>query len=167
MTAYLDQPSNFAYVTALQGYASGVTTITLQSGDGSRLPATAGYNLVWWDDTDFPGNPAADTLREIIRVTARSGDVLTTIVRAQESTTNNNHNIGGKTYRLALCVTKKTIDDIDAKISGLVKSRFKANVAVDQTISQATLTKVKYATEQYDAASEYNPADPKIGRAHV
>jgi len=109
----LDPAINFGKVTLSAGYASGITTVVLSTGDGAKLPdpATAGaFNLVWWNSTDY-SDPADDPNREIVRCTARTTDTLT-IIRAQESTSDNNHNTGGKTYKMILSITKKTIDDI-------------------------------------------------------
>src|ERR1700761_9175589 len=104
----LDNTANFVQVQASAGYASGATSIALQSGQGSKLPA-APFNLIWWNSTDYP-NPANDPNVEIIRVTAVVSDTIT-ISRAQEGTTAANHNTGGKTYSLVLGITAKMISD--------------------------------------------------------
>ena len=109
----LDPVTNFAKVEVDAGYDASATSITLASGDGSKLPdpATDGsFNIVWWDSTTYP-DPADDPSREIVRCTARSGDVLT-VSRAQEGTTASAHNSAGKTYKMVLALTKKTIDDM-------------------------------------------------------
>jgi hypothetical protein len=109
----LDPVRNFAKVTVSQGYDSNATQITLVTGDGAKLPdpATEGaFNLVWYNDTDYK-DPADDPYVEIVRVTAKSGDTLT-IQRGQEGTSAQNHNLSGKTYKMVLSLTKKTIDDL-------------------------------------------------------
>jgi len=110
----VDPTKNFAMVTVSQGYDSTATSIALNSGDSAKLPdpATDGaFNLVWWNYTDYP-NPTDDPNVEIVRCTdISSGDILT-ITRAQESTTAVNHNTSGKTYKMILALTKKTIDDL-------------------------------------------------------
>jgi hypothetical protein len=109
----LDPVKNFAIVTLSTGYASGVTSVALSGGDGAKLPAPASdgaFNLVWYNSTDY-ANPALDPNVEIVRCTARSTDTLT-ITRAQEGTSDVNHNTGGKTYKMILSITKKTVDDI-------------------------------------------------------
>src|SRR5689334_16466302 len=78
-----DQFTNFA-ASLLVGGAGGIgsplnpadTTLTLTSGDGILFPATGPFMLTLGPGTISP---------EIVKVTARSGDVLT-IVRAQEGT---------------------------------------------------------------------------------
>jgi hypothetical protein len=116
----LDPVLNFAKCAVSVGYGSGDTTIILSGGYGVRLPdpATDGaFNLVWWNSTDY-SDPSDDPYREIIRCTARSTDTLT-IVRAQEGTMATSKNIGGKTYLMALTLTKKMMTDIDAAITYL------------------------------------------------
>lgn len=110
----LDPVTNFALVEVSTGYDDTATSIALSAGEGAKLPAPASdgeFNLVWWNSTDY-ANPADDPNVEIVRVTARSTDTLT-VTRAQESTSGSTKNAGGKTYKMALTPTKKTIDDID------------------------------------------------------
>lgn len=111
----LDSTANFVQVQASTGYSSAATSITLQSGQGSKLPS-APFNLIWWDSTDYP-NPANDPNVEIVRVTAIVSDTIT-ITRAQESTTATNKNTVGKTYSLVLGITAKMISDIAALLLG-------------------------------------------------
>jgi hypothetical protein len=109
----LDSVANFIQVQASTGYSSAATSITLQSGQGSKLPA-APFQMIWWNSTDYP-NPANDPNVEIVRVTNISGDTIT-ITRAQEGTSATNHNTGGKTYSLVLGITAKMIADIAAAL---------------------------------------------------
>jgi hypothetical protein len=111
----LDSVANFAQVQASTGYSSAATAITLQSGQGSKLPA-APFNLIWWNSTDYP-NPANDPNVEIVRVTNIAADTLT-VTRAQESTTASNKNTVGKTYSMVLGITAKMISDIGAAVLG-------------------------------------------------
>lgn len=110
-----DPVVNFGKVTLSAGYASGVTSVALVSGDGAKLPnptTDGAFNLVWYNSTDYP-DPSDDPLVEIVRVTAKSGDTLT-ITRGQEGTGDNNHNTSGKTYKMILPLTKKTYDELVA-----------------------------------------------------
>jgi hypothetical protein len=77
----LDAVANFVQVQASTGYTSSATSITLQTGQGSKLPA-APFNLIWWNSTDYP-NPANDPNVEIVRVnnvTAERRHLLTKIL---------------------------------------------------------------------------------------
>ena len=76
-----------------------------------QSPASVGaFNMVWWNATDY-GDSTEDPLKEIVRVTARTGDVLT-VSRAQEGTSAVAHNIAGKTYKLEIVWTEKLYNDI-------------------------------------------------------
>ena len=95
---------NFAKVTVSAGYGAGDTTIVLATGHGSRLPSTFPYPLAYWNSTDY-ADPSDDPNREIVTVTNRTGDTLT-VTRAAEGTTATAKNTGGKTYKMALGITK-------------------------------------------------------------
>jgi hypothetical protein len=105
--------SNFGLVTVSGGYLAGATTIILQTGDGSKLPATTGgfrYPLTWWNATDY-AHPADDPAVEIILVTDRTGNTLT-VLRGQEGTGAANKNTSGKTYRMSLGQTAAMWNDL-------------------------------------------------------
>lgn len=107
---------NFGLVTVSGGYSSSDTAIILQTGDGSKLPATTGgyrYPLTWWDAATY-AHAADDPNREIVLVTDRAGDVLT-VTRGQESTSGSAKNTAGKTYRMSLGVTKALWDSMRIK----------------------------------------------------
>jgi len=132
----IDPVKNFAKVTVSQGYDSLAISITLNTGDGDKLPdpATDGeFNLVWWNYTDYK-DPADDPNVEIVRVTAKSGDTLT-ITRGQEGTTPQDHNITGKTYKMVLAPTKKFRDDIksyvDTSVAAAVLNLFLSDNSAD------------------------------------
>jgi hypothetical protein len=108
-----DPVKNFCKVIVNGLYNNTATTIQLALGEGNKLPdpSTEGqYNLVWWNATDY-SDPSDDPYKEIVRVTAKSGDQIT-ILRGQEGTTAQNHNLPGKTYKMMLTLTKKTYEDL-------------------------------------------------------
>jgi hypothetical protein len=154
----LDPVRNFAICTVSQGYAAGVTLIALASGHGARLPqpSTDGaFNFVWWNDTDYPGmrNAAGDLdpFIEIGRCTVRTADILSTIVRAQEGTSDVDHNISGKTYKILLSVTKKMIDDIRSSVITFQKAS--AYRAAAQSIPTTAATRIDIDTDTFDPAN--------------
>lgn len=103
--------SNFA------GIAAGGLSLTVAAGDGAKFPlpeSEGAFNAVIWNLTDYP-DPADDPSVEMVRVTARTGDVLT-VTRGQEGTSDVDHNTGGKTYCIAHVFSAKVIDDIAAAI---------------------------------------------------
>lgn len=102
--------TNFGKVTVSTGYDAAATSIALTTGHGSRLPSTFPYPLVWWNSTDY-ADPADDPNREIVSVTARSGDTLT-VTRGAESTGASTKNTSGKTYKMVLSFTKAMYDAI-------------------------------------------------------
>jgi len=110
--AYLDPVTNFAVVVVSGFYDASATAITLATGEGAKLPASGSFNLVWWNSLDYQ-EPSSDANKEIVRVTNRTGDVLT-VIRAQEGTSATVKNLSGKTYRMVLSITKKMVDDIEA-----------------------------------------------------
>ncbi len=112
----LDNVQNFSKAITTTGHTSGQTSITLNTGQGAALPdpSVRQYNLTWHNLTDFP-DPSDDPNVEIVRVTAKAGDVLT-VLRGQEGTVATDKNIAGKTYQFLLTPTKKTIDDIEREI---------------------------------------------------
>lgn len=99
--------ANFAKITVAAGHNTTDTSILLNSGDGSKLPA-APFSLVWWNASDY-SDPTDDPNREIVRVTNISTDTLT-ITRAQESTTANNHNTSGKVYLMIQAITAQAMN---------------------------------------------------------
>jgi len=85
---------------------SGVS-LTVATGTGNRFP-DAPFNADVWPSGALPD----PTNTEIVRVTNRTGDVLT-ILRAQENSTAQTVQAG---YMIAAGVTKKTLTDIEQAI---------------------------------------------------
>lgn len=110
-----DPVKNFAKVLAVGSYDASATTIQLASGELSKLPnpSTDGqFNLVWWNATDYT-DPADDPYKEIVRVTAVNNVNNTiTIIRGQENTIAQPHNIPNKVYKMMLALTQKTYEDL-------------------------------------------------------
>lgn len=158
---YLDQVSNFGKGILASGIDSSQTSFSLQSGQGSLFPAFAGnaYNVTIWNATDYPSDSADDPNKEIVRVTARTVDAFT-CTRAQEGTSGVTHNTAGKVYRVSLTITKKTIDDIDAAIKGLVPhSCFIAGMGSNQVVTKNSLTVLQYRNNEInDLSGEYSAA---------
>jgi hypothetical protein len=109
----IDPARNFAKVTLPTGYDENALSLTLSSGEGQEFPDPAidgEFNLIWWNALQYP-DPADDPFVEIVRCTARAGDVLT-IQRAQEGTLAVPHNTPGGSYNIMLGFTKKMYDDL-------------------------------------------------------
>lgn len=122
-----DPIRNHAIATITTGYDIDDVTIVLASGHGAYLPdpATEGaFNLVWWNSTDYK-NPSLDPLKEIVRVTARSGDTLTVTRPAIGNLYNGEgsdnaahaHNITGRQYKFVLTPTRKYMADFQGELN--------------------------------------------------
>ena len=108
----MDPITNFGYGTILTAPSPATSglSFTLNSGEGDNfpLPSTDGaFNVV----ASPVGGLALPSNTEIVRVTARSGDVFT-IVRGQEGTTPMSLGVG---FQITLTRTKKFDDDLKAK----------------------------------------------------
>ncbi len=114
-----DLVTNFGKTTVSTTYDDAATAIVLAGGHGAKFPSavaatnTTHFNVVWYNVTDYP-DPADDPKVEIVRVTNRSTDTLT-VVRAQEGTAASTKNTAGKTYKMILAPTRKTILDLQIK----------------------------------------------------
>lgn len=119
---------NWGLVTVSTGYDASATSIVLETGHGAKLPdpSTDGqFRLVWWNFTDYP-NPADDPYAEIDVVTARSTDTLTIVRPAVgnsyhgEGSDNDAqaHNTSGKTYKMALVLTKFIMNELKLLTEG-------------------------------------------------
>lgn len=142
----LDPVKNFAKATLVEGYAAGVTTIVASSGEGAKFPdpSTDGaFDLVWWNADEY-GDPADDPFREIVRCTARVADIFT-IIRAQGGTSDSDHNLADRTYKIALPFTAKEHDEIAIQYSTIsVSSDYTAdlfgNILVDTDGASRTIS---------------------------
>lgn len=108
----MDAAFNFAIATVSQGYSAAATSIVLNSGGGARFGAVPFY-ATWWDATDYD-DPSDDPNREIVRVTALSGETLT-ITRGQQTDQGglaaSDKNLAGKTYKLAAGITADVVNN--------------------------------------------------------
>ena len=126
----MDTFKNLCKVTLLNSMDASGTTITLTTGEGNKLPAVS-FNGTIYNSTDY-ADPTDDPYVEIVRVTGVASDVLT-VTRAQESTTARAHNLTGKTYKLIVTLTAKTIND---EICDLTT----AQTLTNKTLTAPTLT---------------------------
>lgn len=110
-----DAIKNLLKVKVVGDYSNSDTVIEIDSDDFSRLPdpATAKYNLVWWDIESYP-DPSDDPNVEIVRVqSSNSGAKTITVLRGQEDTT---ATAKSGELMLMLALTKKTLTDIFGEI---------------------------------------------------
>lgn len=135
----LDAYKNFAIGTLSTGINSSATSATLTTGHGARMPAVP-YNAVIYNSTDYADAAAAYVAgaAEVVRVTAQSTDTLSTIVRAQESTSAVNLNTGGKTYTIVAGLTAKFASDLPSydMLSTLTGAEISVTTTTTLTISR-------------------------------
>ena len=107
-----DPVKNFAKVIVVGGYSASATEITLQTGEGLKIPnpeTEGAFNMVWWNYTDYK-DPSDDPNRGIVRVIAKTDDIIT-VVRGQEGIIPSSKNVSGKQYYMMIAFTKKMYDE--------------------------------------------------------
>lgn len=106
---------NFFKSTLVGTYSNTDTSFTIATGDGALLPDPAvdgAFNLTIFEGLQVTNS----TTFEIVRVTAKSGDVLT-VTRGQEGTSA--LTIGSATHSILMSATKKTFDDLNTAIANV------------------------------------------------
>ena len=103
--------ANNAYSTLAASITSGATSVTLTTGEGARFPTLTGADYFYATLIDSSNN------LEIVKVTARSTDVLT-VVRGSESTTARAYAAGD---RLEQRITAAGLDAKEAADATIVK----------------------------------------------
>jgi hypothetical protein len=115
----MDDKKNNAKVRVIGTYNATATSITVD--DASRLP-TAPFNTMWWDEGNYPDS-SDDNQREIVRVAAITGNVLTLASSAgnrvaQETSSgglaSSTKDTANTTYIMASGWTAKDAEDLDA-----------------------------------------------------
>jgi hypothetical protein len=101
---------NFGKATVSTGYDAVATSIVVTTGHGSRFSSTFPYPAVWWNATDY-ADPADDPNREIVLVTAKSGDLFT-VTRGQEGIGASTKNTTGKVYKMIQVPTAATLVEL-------------------------------------------------------
>jgi hypothetical protein len=93
--------SDYHQATVSTGYDASATSIVMTTGHAAYLhgPNVFPWNVVWWNDTDYPDGPASDPNGEIVTVTNRVSDTLT-VTRGQGGTSASTKNTGAKTYKM-------------------------------------------------------------------
>jgi len=113
--------SNNGHSKLASSLTTSATTITLASGHGARFPSLTGSEYFYATLIDSSNN------LEIVKVTARSSDVLT-VTRAQESTTARAYAVGD---RVELRVTAQGLVDVGTPTADSIINSMIADDAVD------------------------------------
>jgi hypothetical protein len=98
--------ANNAFATLASGITSSATSITVASGQGARFPILGALDYFYATLINTSNQ------LEIVKCTARSGDVLT-VVRAQEGTTARAYDVGD---RIEIRITAATFIDAAASV---------------------------------------------------
>lgn len=115
------QFSNNASSTLAVAITTTTTSLTLAAGTGAKFPALSGGN--WFMLTLYAVTGVAESLWEIVKCTARSGDVLT-VVRAQEGTTARSWSIGTPVeLRLTASVASDLVTEVYTGIPGYLDTK--------------------------------------------
>jgi ribosomal protein L18 len=125
--------SNNGHSTLAASITSSGTSVTVASGHGARFPSLSSGEYFYATLIDASNN------LEIVKVTARSSDVLT-VTRAQESTTARAFAIGD---RIELRVTAQGLADhidLDNVVADNSITAAKINISGNGTAGQAVLT---------------------------
>ena len=125
--------ANNAHSTLASGISTSATSITVASGQGARFPSLTGSEFFYATLIDTSNN------LEIVKVTARSTDVLTA-TRAQESTSARAFSSGD---RIELRVTAQGLADhidLDNVVADNSITAAKLNISGNGTSGQAVLT---------------------------
>jgi len=104
----IDPLKNFAKATVVGTYNASETVIDVEVGSGTEFASDT--NITWWNFSDYP-DPVDDPNKEIVRIVSISVDELT-VLRGQESVSATTKSMAGKTYKMAMSITAKTIDNI-------------------------------------------------------
>ena len=113
--------SNNGHSTLASSLSSSATSITVASGHGARFPSLTGSEYFYATLIDSSNN------LEIVKVTARSTDVLT-VTRAQESTTARAYAVGD---RVELRVTAQGLVDVGSPAADSITNAMMADDAID------------------------------------
>ena len=113
--------SNNGHSTLAASLTNSATSITVASGHGARFPSLTGSEYFYATLIDSSNN------LEIVKVTARSSDVLT-VTRAQESTTARAYAVGD---RVELRVTAQGLVDVGTPAADSITNAMLADDAVD------------------------------------
>jgi hypothetical protein len=143
-----DDHKNFAYslVTVAPSPAASGTSLTVRTGEGALYPAVP-FNATVSAVGVLPVAASA----EIVRVTARAGDVLT-LVRAQESSSARQIVVGDQ---IVATITAKTLKDVEQAIplTPAPTPRASLNRTAVQSVPNGAFTAIVWDAESFDVGN--------------
>lgn len=154
---------NFCMVEVKSGYDELAQSVELLDGEALRLPdpaAEGSFNLVWFNYTDYK-NPADDPHREIVKVTALSGNFLS-IQRGQEGILASTKNAPGRIYKMMLAFTRAAYEELINGRHGLITGSTLGNErgmnATDFQFIRSAVTQVASGASSFIGAGMNNTA---------
>ena len=154
--------ANNAYSALNGAISAGALSLTLASSTGSRFPSPTGGDFFLLTLADVSGG--SESAWEIVKVTARTNDVLT-IVRAQESTSARAWATGTP---VDLRITAGTTTDVQAAINELDTEKAAAGANTDITsINGTTIPTSKTLVVTTDIGSSVQAYDVDTAKTDV
>ena len=154
---------NFCIVEVKTGYDELTAAIELLDGEASKLPSPdleGSFNLVWFNYTDYK-NPADDPHREIVRVTALTGNYLT-VQRGQEGIPASTKNAPGRIYKMMLTFTRASYEELvngrHGPVSGNTFGNERGTDATDFQFLRSSPTQVASGASSFIASGMNNTA---------
>ena len=121
--------TNNATSTLAAGIASGATSLSVASGDGSKFPTLGAGDYFYCTLANTGGTV------EIIKVTARSGDSFSTIVRGQDNTSAAAWNVGDKVELRLVSASLNDIPKLDEANTFTAQQTFSTTAPIFSTLS--------------------------------
>lgn len=158
--------TNNASAQLASSISSGATSISVTTGQGALFPSLSG------SDYFYATLSNSSNVLEIVKVTARTGDVLT-VTRGQDGTTANAYSAGDK---IELRPTAGGFNDIVSSVAAVSAAQaadasnittlqaenrgpaFSAYQSSAQSIPSGTFTKVTCTVEEFDTNNNYDNA---------
>jgi hypothetical protein len=121
--------TNNATSTLAAGIASGATSLTVATGDGSKFPTLSAGDYFYCTLANVGGTI------EIIKVTARSTDSFTTIVRGQDGTSAVSWSTGDKVELRLVSASLNDIPKLDETNTFTAQQTFSGTAPIFSTLS--------------------------------
>lgn len=147
MQIYLDPKRNFSIYDIIGVFNSGATSIQVEcaSVDDIPDPSIEGMYDILVYNAQY-AHPNMDVHKEYIRVGAMTWNggvaTLSNLLRGQEGTTAQDHNISNTIYRAIITWSKKDRDDINASLNTVMNSIGGKSMVFDEALTAGDIVKI-------------------------